>query len=214
MNARAIVKLSANSGLIVLTAIFMAALVTSTLIGSKLVQFGSVTLSAGVLVFPFTFLSLDIAADCYGKAEARTIIKVGICIQIFVLFFVWLGGALPASPLRDLGDAYAKMFSLTTRMVTASIVAYVVSQTLDVAVFLRLKAKTKGRFLWLRTNAATLTSQLIDTAIFSAIFLAGVIPIDELVKTATVVYLAKIILGFLNTPFVYIGRHLIGKQNV
>ena len=198
-------------GLIALVSIFISSLITSTLIGSKLFVLGPFTLSAGILVFPFTFLSLDVIADCYGRATANATIKVSIVIQLFALFFVWLGGWLPPSPLRHLGGAYQKMFSLAPRMVLASIAAFFISQLFDVSVFLSVKEKTKGQQLWLRTNIATLISQAIDTTVFSIVFLGGVIPAYEILKAGLMVYCAKILLGLINTPFVYLGRFLIFK---
>jgi queuosine precursor transporter len=206
------VRYDKATGLTVLTGIFVAALVTSTLIGSKLILLSGVSVSAGILVFPFTFLSLDVAADCYGKSTAKTIIRVGILVQIFVLFFVWLGGMLPASPLRDMGPAYEQVFSLTGRMILASVSAYLCSQILDITVFLQVKEITGQSKLWLRTNVATLTSQLIDTAVFTGIFLGGVIPFSELLQTGATMYAVKIILGFVDTPFVYLGRRLFGAE--
>ncbi len=203
-----------QTGLIALISVFIAALITSTLIGSKLIVIGPLTLSAGIIVFPFTFLSLDVIADCFGRATANRAIQISIAIQLFVIFFVWLGGALPTSPLRPLGDAYSKMFSLAPRMVLASIMAFFVSQVFDVAIFLAVKKKTGGKYLWLRTNAATLVSQLIDTAVFSTVFLAGVLPAYEIVKAGATVYCAKVILGLINTPFVYLGRQFIRGRNV
>ncbi len=203
----------AQTGLIALTAIFIAALITSTLIGSKLVVIGPLTLSAGIVVFPFTFLSLDVIADCFGRATANKTVQISIPVQLFVIFFVWLGGVLPQSPYRPLGSAYAKMFSLAPRMVLASVIAFFVSQLFDVSIFLSVKERTQGKRLWLRTNVATLLSQLIDTAAFSAVFLGGVIPVFEIVKAGATVYCAKVALGFVNTPFVYLGRYLIRGKN-
>ena len=203
-----------QTGLIALTSLFIAALVTSTLIGSKLIVAGPLTLSAGIIVFPFTFLSLDVIADCFGRATANKTIQISIPIQLFVMFFVWLGGALPTSPLRPLGTAYNQMFSLAPRMVLASITAFFVSQIFDVSIFLAVKEKTGGKFLWLRTNTATLVSQLIDTAVFSTVFLAGVIPAYEIFKASATVYCAKVLLGLINTPFVYLGRYFIRGRNV
>lgn len=193
--------------LMVFTSVFIAALVTATLTGSKLVDIGPVTVSVGLFIFPFTFIALDTIAEIYGKKTAQNLIKITMGIQLFVLAFVYLGGVLPASEKRDLGDAYEKMFSLSGRMVLASLTAYAVSQITDVGVFLKMSEITNKRFLWLRTNVATLCSQAIDTSVFMVIFLGGVIPWDALLKTALTAYLVKVIVAAFDTPFVYLGVH-------
>ena len=133
-------------------------------------------------------------------------------IQLFVLAFVYLGAELPASTKRDLGDAYNKMFSLSGRMVLASLCAYAVSQLTDVGVFLKVRQLTQKKLLWLRTNIATLCSQAIDTTVFMTIFLGGVLPWQDLFKTALTAYLVKITVAAFDTPFVYLGVYWAKKQ--
>ena len=187
----------------------MASLITSTLLGSKLVLLGGITMSVGLFIFPFTFIANEIMTETHGKAASKKLIATGIWIQLYVLFFVSVGALLPSSPVRDLGDAYEKMFALAPRMVIASMIAYAVSQLTDITAFLKIKTMTQGRHLWLRANLATYISQAIDTTLFMVIFLGGVLPWGALLKTGITAYLVKIILGTVDTPFVYLGVKLV-----
>jgi uncharacterized integral membrane protein (TIGR00697 family) len=209
---------SFSPGFMIFTALFISSLITSTLLGSKLVQIFGVTVSAGLFIFPFTFIANEMVAEVYGKKASRLLITVGIAIQFYVLFFVWLGGILPASPERDLTDAYNQMFFLAPRMVIASIVAYLVSQFLDLEVFLKVKEITHGRYLWLRANVASYLSQALDTTIFTVIFLGGILSPVDLFKAGLTAYLVKILVGTLDTPFVYLGvkiaRRLDGRTGL
>jgi uncharacterized integral membrane protein (TIGR00697 family) len=90
-------------------------------------------------------------------------------------------------------------------MIFASIVAYSISQLLDVRVFSALKIRTQGRWLALRTNAASWSSQLVDTALFTTLFLGGILSPAQLAKTFATAYLTKIFVMTLDSPFVYIG---------
>ncbi len=188
------------------SAFFVASLLTATFIGSKLTEVFGVTVSIGLFVFPFTFVAMEVATEVYGKAYAKGLIRTGIWIQLYVLALISLGSLLPDSSLRGIGDAYGKVFSLAPRMILASITAYTVAQLLDVAVFLRIRKATGGRHLWLRANIATYLSQAVDTAVFMGIFLYGVIPFPALVSAALAAYTVKIVVGTLDTPFVYLGR--------
>lgn len=194
----------ANS-LVALASLFSCALVTSNLIGSKLVLVGSVTVSAGLFVFPFTFITLDIVTERFGRETAALIVKIGIMLQVFTLIFLTVGALLPSSPQRDLGDAYARMFSLAPRMILASITAYGVSQAVEVYAFSALKQKLHGKMLLLRANLATYASQALDTAIFITIFLGHVLPFTELSKTFLAAYFSKIIVGTIDSPLVNLG---------
>jgi hypothetical protein len=204
IQAEALVPINANA-LLILSALFTASLVTANLLGSRLVQLGSVTVSVGLFVFPFTFIVADIATEAFGKDIASRLVKTGIVVQLYVLFFIQLGAWLPGSPVRDLTRAYSQMFALAPRMVLASISAYTVSQLLDVKVFSYLRRIMQGRLLLVRTNLSLWLSQAIDTLIFSAIFLGGVLSMRELLKTALVSYASKLVLGTIDSPFVSLG---------
>lgn len=194
-----------SQSFILLTALFIASLITSTLLGSKLLLIHGITVSAGLFIFPFTFVTSEIVTEVHGPKSARFLVTTGIFVQLYVLFFVWLGGVFPASPVRDLTVPYQQLFSLAPRMVIASIVAYFVSQFLDIEVFQRLKLATRGKFLWLRANLASYVSQALDTALFTFIFLGGVVPWRDLVLTGLTSYFVKIAVGTLDTPLVYLG---------
>jgi hypothetical protein len=195
--------------LIVLVSLFVASLVTANLIGSKLILIGGVTMSVGIFVFPITFLVTDILSEIYGPKVATTVVVCGLAIQLYVLFFVWLGGVIPSAPRRDLTEAYAQMYSLTPRMVIASITAYTCSQLMDVRLFHFFKKLTGGKYLWTRNNFSTMFSQAFDSAIFLGIFLYGVLPFSELVKTFFTLYFLKVGMAAIDTPLVYLGVRLL-----
>ena len=200
-----------DNALIPLTALFIASLVTANLIGSKLVVIGGFTISAGILVFPFTCFAADLINEIYGAPTARYVVITGLFIQVYVLFFVQVGAWLPAAPRRDLTEAYAQMYSLTPRMVLASIAAYTVSQLSDVQIFAAVKRITGKRHMWLRKNLSTFIGQFIDTAVFIGIFLGGVLPFPDLVKAFIPSFGVKVIMAALDTPLMYAGVKAWGE---
>lgn len=202
---------SRESALITLTGIFTASLIAANLLGSRLVLIGGINVSIGIFVFPFTFLTADIITELFGKSVAMRAVKTGIFLQIYVLLFVWIGLVLPTSPFRDTELAYQTMFGLTPRMVIASITAYSVSQWLDVKVFSLLRDRFSGRFLIFRANLSAWISQLIDTLIFTAIFLGGVLPFHEWIKSFAIAYFAKVIVGTFDSPVVQWGVRYFGS---
>jgi uncharacterized integral membrane protein (TIGR00697 family) len=195
--------LDRDGALIALTSLFIASLVTANLIGSKLVVLADFTISAGLLVFPFTCFAADLINEIYGARTTRKVVLVGLAIQVYVLLFVQLGAWLPAAPRRDLTRAYAQMYSLTPRMVLASITAYTVSQLTDVEVFAVIRRLTAGRHMWLRKNLSTFIGQAIDTAVFLAVFLGGVLPLGELAKAFVPAFGLKMIMAAIDTPLMY-----------
>lgn len=147
-------------------------------------------LAVGVLPYPITFLCTDFISEFYGRRRATFVVWVGMGLNLWVVFFLWLGGLLPPAPELDLAtglpptDAYDFAFyrirMLTMGAVLASMVAYLAAQFCDVFLFHFWKRLTRGRHLWLRNNGSTLVSQFVDTFMVITIthFFARALPID------------------------------------
>lgn len=183
----------------------------------------AVTVAVGVLPYPLTFLCTDLISELYGKERANQVVWMGLLLNIWVLFIVWLGGILPGfEPLdpatgeivRDAAGRLPVFFeirNLTFGAVTASMAAYLTAQFVDVYLFHFWKDLTNGKHLWLRNNGSTLVSQLVDTisVVLITHFLAGALPIDDsqglwpqLIRFIGYGYLFKMVAALLDTgPF-------------
>jgi len=126
----------------------------------------------GVLPYPITFLCTDFISEMYGKKRANMVVWVGLLLNIWVLFIVWLGGVLPPQPelmenglpaLDDPNYTFFNIRRLTGLATVGSMIAYLTAQFVDVQIFHMLKKLTKGKMLWLRNNGSTLISQLVDS---------------------------------------------------
>jgi len=149
--------------------------------------------AVGVLPYPITFLCTDIISEFYGRKRANFVVFVGFLLNLWVVFILWLGGALPGFEAVDadsgaiIADAagrqpvFFEVRALAFGAVTASMVAYLAAQFCDVYVFHFWKRLTRGRHLWLRNNGSTLISQLVDTVAVILIthFYAEALPIDD-----------------------------------
>ncbi|MBE9136697.1 queuosine precursor transporter [Nodosilinea sp. LEGE 07088] len=183
----------------------------------------AVTVAVGVLPYPLTFLCTDLISELYGKERANQVVWVGLALNIWVLFIVWLGGVLPGfealDPItgelaRDAAGRLPVFFeirNLTFGAVTASMLAYLTAQFVDVYLFHFWKELTNGKHLWLRNNGSTLVSQLVDTTAVVLIthFLAGALPIEagqalwpQLIRFIGYGYVFKLVAALLDTgPF-------------
>ncbi|MBC24590.1 MAG: transporter [Phycisphaerae bacterium] len=131
--------------------------------------------AVGVLPYPLTFLCTDLICELYGKARANAVVWVGLLLNAWVIFILWLGGALPGFEqldqqglvMRDQAGREPLFFEIRTlafAAVFASMAAYFLAQFCDVWLYHFWKQLTRGRMLWLRNNASTLVSQMVDTA--------------------------------------------------
>jgi len=204
--------------------IFITMIVLTNIIGVKLFVVNSVTLTTGIITYPLTFLITDIVCEVFGKKRASLMVVMGFFASLLSLVFinlavtlpgseVWINNSLGYNSIEDMQNAYESVFTLPGFLITASMLAYLVAQLIDVRIFHYLKTVTNEKKLWLRNNISTMFSQLIDTIIVNSIFLYFGLNLDwdVIIKIIIASYLFKIIIALLDTPLVYIGVHYTRK---
>jgi len=213
-----------NVGRIALVATFVTALVTAQLTAAKVLMVelpvalpltgAALFVPAGFLAYALTFFATDCYAELYGRREARALVNVGFVMNFVMLGLVFVAIEGPAAPpgLTVAPDQFATVLGSSANIVAGSLLAYLVSQNLDVTVFHRLRAATEGRHLWLRNVGSTATSQLVDTAIFigvgfalgpAVLFGQPLPPAGQLAGLLVGQYLLKLLVAVGDTPFVY-----------
>ncbi len=184
-----------------------------------------VVVAIGVLPYPVTFLCTDLISELFGEKKARDMVWVGLLLNGWVVFLLWLGGVLPGFepidpatglPQTDAAGRLPVFFEvrqLAFGAVAASMIAYLAAQFCDVRLFHFWKRLTGGRHLWLRNNASTMTSQMLDTTAVILIthFYAHALPIDEAAPLAPQLltfilsgYVFKLLVAAVDTGPVYL----------
>ncbi len=204
-----------------LCAVFLTALLIGDTIGSKLfvvdIPFGfttlQATLSVGAIWFPITFVLTDTINEFYGSVGARFVTFVGFFMAIVAFIFIYLARLIPAadfSPVKQ--DAFNSVLGNANRIFVASLIAYLVGQLVDIAIFQSAKRLTQSRHIWLRSTGSTLISQLIDTVIVTYVAFYGQIPTVRLHQAATTSYVVKVLLAIGLTPVIYALHALIHRR--
>ncbi len=185
----------------------------------------SFAVAIGVLPYPLTFLCTDFISEFYGRRRANWLVTVGLILNIWVVFVLWLGGTLPGAfegnlvdgiPHDDNGSptAFFQIRKLAFGAVAASMLAYLAAQFCDVYMFHFWKKLTAGRHLWLRNNGSTLVSQLVDSIAvilvthFFAVSLTNQPDVADWIELAVLVatsYVFKVVVALLDTIPFYIG---------
>lgn len=188
-----------------LSGTFVGLLILSNILAVKLVSFGSwIVLPAAAIVYVCTYPILDVLTETYGKEVARQTVLTGLFAQLLSSMFIWLAINLPAAPVYQDQEAFQTIFSAGFRVTLASLTAYIVSQNLDVTIFHKLKEKHGEKKLWIRNNASTMASQLVDTVIFITIAFYGIMPISALLVLIGTQYIFKFVVALVDTPIVYL----------
>ena len=203
-----------------LSGIFLTALVVGNIVGTtKFVDVFGLIVPAGVLAYPFTFLATDLICELYGKKRAQTLVWVGFMMNVFLLGLMSLGHFLPdVSGVSGAASTFESVYTFMVGNVIASMIAYLIAQSVDVHVFHFWKRLTKGRHLWLRNNGSTIFSQLIDTiSILTILYLADnlgpdIDTVGKLISLIFASYLFKFFFALFDTPFFYFGVWLLKEK--
>jgi len=180
-------------------------------LGNKQVALGPLAVEAGIFAFLFLVITSSAVAELHGRATANRLVLVGFVPLIFSILLTMVVLAVPAS--KDMAPdrlaAFDMMMGGTPRIWIAGIVAYGISQMLNVGIFSKLKGQS-GKLLWLRAGIASVLSQIVDTLLFISIAFYNVFPIGELLMGQM---LAKVVLSIVLVPpliyvFVALGRRL------
>ena len=168
----------------------------------------------GNVLFASTFLMTDILSENEGKKEATKAVWLGMlsAVAMVVISQSWFlytpSGSDWARPHLE------AVFSVTPRLLFASLLGYIVSQRLDVFLYHKIwgftekKTGDKKRLLWLRNNCATLTAQIVNTLIFNIIAFYGIYDTKTLISIILSSYLIYVVTSLLDTPFLYLTRKL------
>ncbi|MGE4504344.1 MAG: queuosine precursor transporter [Desulfovibrionaceae bacterium] len=176
----------------------------------KLVELFGLTTTLGNVLYASVFLSTDILSEKHGKAEARRAVLLGFTALVMATAYMQIALRFTPSEADFAQQSLATIFGFFPRVALGSILAYLVSQMHDVWAFHAVKARTGERHLWLRNNASTLVSQLLDTLIFCFVAFWGdaAFPAPVFWNVVLTTYLFKLVVALADTPFLYVARRI------
>jgi queuosine precursor transporter len=170
----------------------------------------TMSIPVGLLAFPVTFLCTDLISELFGRKKAQMLVWVGFFMNIFMLIVMTVNHWLPDTYGVSGGlNLFEGVYSFMVLNTFGSMIAYLISQTIDVRLFHFWKRFTEGRHLWLRNNGSTMVSQLVDsTAILSILYVTGnlgdaVTTVGALLILIFNSYIFKFLAALIDTPVIY-----------
>jgi uncharacterized integral membrane protein (TIGR00697 family) len=183
---------------------FVTVLLCSSLIGvGKVSQVGGYSFGAAIFFFPISYVFGDILTEVYGYARARRVIWAGFAALGFASLMSWVVVALPPAPGWPHQAAYVTVYGQTPRIVAASLAAFWAGDFVNSYVLAKLKLKTAGRLLWLRTIGSTIFGQGVDSLIFYPLAFLGEWPAPLVLAVMTSNFLLKVGVEVVMTPLTY-----------
>lgn len=204
-------RLFGKTGLFIFT-------IFSTILGNiqvcKCVDIFGFATTAGNVLYASTFLVTDILSEKYGKKEAARAVQYGICITLLWIAGTQLTLLLVPNGIDRVDGSLRVIFGLVPRISIASLLGYACSQTVDVFLYHAIWRKTGGSEakLWVRNNCSTLTSQAVDTVIFTFLAFWGTCPLPAFVSILLTTYFFKAVVALLDTPFAYLARKITPRD--
>ena len=160
--------------------LFNVCLIAANLLETKVIQVGSITVTAGLLVFPISYNINDCIAEVWGFKKARLIIWSGFAMNFFVVALGLIAVALPAAPFWEGEQHFDFVFGMAPRIVVASLLAFLVGSFLNAYVMSKMKVASGGRNFSARAIWSTVVGETADSLIFFPIAFGGLIAWPEL----------------------------------
>jgi hypothetical protein len=199
-------------GLYGLYAFAALTLVIANLQVLKSIELLGLVATLGNIVFSATFLTTDIISEIYGKAKAKVAVSIGFFSMITFLALGQLSLVFIPSASDWAHPHLMALLSILPRITAASLIAYLFSNFHDVWAYEFWRKKFPAvKHIWIRNNASTIVSQLLDSLIFSFIAFFGVFPLMVFLEIALSTYILKVIVACIDTPFVYLARSFYDK---
>ena len=160
--------------------LFNVCLIAANLLETKVIQIGSLTVTAGLLVFPISYIINDCIAEVWGFKKARLIIWSGFAMNFFVVALGLIAVAIPAAPFWEGEEHFDFVFGMAPRIVAASLMAFLVGSFLNAYVMSKMKVTSRGRHFSARAILSTLAGETADSLIFFPVAFGGIIAWREL----------------------------------
>ena len=160
--------------------LFNVCLIAANLLETKVIQIGSLTVTAGLLVFPISYTINDCIAEVWGFKKARLIIWSGFAMNFFVVALGLIAVAIPAAPFWEGEEHFDFVFGMAPRIVAASLMAFLVGSFLNAYVMSKMKVASQGRNFSVRASWSTVVGETADSLIFFPVAFGGVIAWKEL----------------------------------
>lgn len=196
----------------ILCALNITCLLISNIITVKTINIIGLIFTAGDILFPITYILNDIFTEVYGFEKSKFVIWLSfLCNLLMVIVFI-ITIKLPADKNFEMQEAIVNIFSRTPQMLLASFLSFLLGSFSNSLILSKMKVKTKGKFLALRTITSTIVGEGFDTIIFISIAFGNVLDLKSLIFLSIDTYVLKVLIEVILTPITYKVINIIKKK--
>lgn len=173
--------------------LFVSCLCFSNVAAFKMIMVGPWAITAGVLIFPITYILSDVITEVYGFKKARTIMWLGFTMNLLMVGYFQLAIILKAPVWFEHSDAFGTVLGSTPRIFVASLVAYIVGSYLNSRVLSMMKVKSRGKYFGIRAVVSTLIGEGVDASLFITLAFVGTMPYPALLGMIVTQLIMKVV---------------------
>ena len=197
---------------VALTVAYVAALLVANVTTGKQVALPfDLSMTAGCVVFPITYVLSDVFSECYGYKWSRTTCHMAFVAQAVAVVLYMAAVALPPAPFYDGQEAFASVLGNTPRIAFASLAAFLCGDLINDIVFRALKGKSGKRLFGLRAIASSVIGEFIDSAVFIPVAFLGVMPLEVIAVTSLCEIAVKLLIEAAVLPVTYAVRGFVSR---
>ena len=203
-----------DTPLVVVTALFVTSYLVSNIMAVKVIGlFDLFYFDAGTITFPFAYMLGDVLTEIWGYRTARKAIFLTFFCNVMMVLCTQIGVWLPSPDYLDVtATAYNTVFSYVPRIVIASLTGFLLGELSNAWLMDKIKRKTKGKRLWVRTIGSSVVAYLLDTVPFVLIAFAGTLTVRDILLMIALQYFMKLgIETLFGTPMAYATIRLLRK---
>ena len=197
---------------IILCAVNITCLLISNIITIKTINILGLIFTAGDILFPITYILNDVFTEVYGFNKAKFIIWLSFFCNLLMVTIFSITIVLPAGESFELQDELINVLGSTPRILIASFLAFLVGNFANSIVLSKMKVKTSGKYLPLRTIGSTLIGEALDTIIFIPIVFVGNLSFNNIILLIINTYILKVTLEVILTPITYKVVNFVKKK--
>ncbi len=205
-------SVSNQTALLVVTALFVTSYIVSNTMAVKVIGiFNLFYFDAGTITFPFAYMLGDVLTELWGFRISKRVIWTTFFCNILMVVCTQIGVWLPSPEhLGETASAYNHIFNCVPRIVLASLVGFLCGELSNAWLMVKIREKTKGKHLWVRTIGSSAVGYIFDTLPFVLIAFAGVVTLRELMLMIVFQYCSKLLIEALfGTPMAYAAIRFI-----
>lgn len=204
-----------GSPLMVVTALFVTLYLVSNIMAVKVIGIADLFyFDSGTITFPFAYMLGDVLTEIWGYRTSRKIIWLTFMCNVLLVVCTQIGVWLPSPDYLDASaQAYNTVFNYVPRIVLGSLVGFLCGELSNAWFMERIKIKTRGRWLWLRTIGSSMIGYAFDTLPFVLIAFLGVVSTHDLLAMIVLQYCVKLLIeAVFGTPMAYVAIKIIRRK--